>query len=205
MVSVGGPFPFSLENVADIVVTRLLPAQVLAPLEALGSVWVWKEADEPIPPEVFAEQCGEGTGAPLHAHRSRRPSGCSTLAAISKWCPRWRSVSTTSTCRCRERGIVIGHTPDVLTETVADSAFALLAAVVRRLPEGEREVRSGRLGYRGRSSISPVATSTERPWHRRAWVASAGRWPAVRSGSTWRSSIARPTPKDIAAATGRAG
>lgn len=47
---------------------------------------------------------------------------------------------------CRERGIMIGHTPDVLTETVADSAFALLAAVVRRLPEGEREVRSGGWG-----------------------------------------------------------
>lgn len=47
---------------------------------------------------------------------------------------------------CAERGIVVGHTPDVLTETVADTAFALLAAIVRRLPEGEREVRSGKWG-----------------------------------------------------------
>lgn len=47
---------------------------------------------------------------------------------------------------CRRRGIVLGHTPDVLTETVADSAFALLGAIVRRLPEGEREVRSGEWG-----------------------------------------------------------
>jgi glyoxylate reductase len=47
---------------------------------------------------------------------------------------------------CRERGILVGHTPDVLTETVADSAFALLASIVRRLPEGEREVRSGAWG-----------------------------------------------------------
>lgn len=47
---------------------------------------------------------------------------------------------------CERRGIVIGHTPDVLTETVADTAFALLAAVVRRLPEGEREVRAGEWG-----------------------------------------------------------
>lgn len=44
---------------------------------------------------------------------------------------------------CAARGVVVGHTPDVLTETVADSAFALLASIVRRLPEGEREVRSG--------------------------------------------------------------
>lgn len=47
---------------------------------------------------------------------------------------------------CRRRGIVVGHTPDVLTETVADSAFALLGAIVRRLPEGEREVRAGAWG-----------------------------------------------------------
>ena len=47
---------------------------------------------------------------------------------------------------CHRRGIEVGHTPDVLTETVADSAFALLASVVRRLPEGERDVRSGRWG-----------------------------------------------------------
>jgi len=47
---------------------------------------------------------------------------------------------------CRRRGIIVGHTPDVLTETVADTAFALLASIVRRLPEGEREVRSGGWG-----------------------------------------------------------
>lgn len=47
---------------------------------------------------------------------------------------------------CADRGIVVGHTPDVLTETVADSAFALLASIVRRLPEGEREVRAGDWG-----------------------------------------------------------
>lgn len=47
---------------------------------------------------------------------------------------------------CRSRGVVIGHTPDVLTETVADTAFALMAAAVRRLPEGEKIVREGLWG-----------------------------------------------------------
>jgi lactate dehydrogenase-like 2-hydroxyacid dehydrogenase len=55
-------------------------------------------------------------------------------------------VDNIDVAACVARGIAVGHTPDVLTETVADSAFALLAAVVRRLPEGEREVRSGRWG-----------------------------------------------------------
>jgi glyoxylate reductase len=55
-------------------------------------------------------------------------------------------VDNIDVAACRERGILVGHTPDVLTETVADSAFALLASIVRRLPEGEREVRSGAWG-----------------------------------------------------------
>src|SRR5690606_22734212 len=43
-------------------------------------------------------------------------------------------------------GIPVGHTPGVLTETTADTAFALLAAATRRLPEGREELRGGRVG-----------------------------------------------------------
>ena len=35
------------------------------------------------------------------------------------------------------------NTPDVLTETTADTAFALLMAAARRLGEGERFLRAG--------------------------------------------------------------
>lgn len=45
---------------------------------------------------------------------------------------------------CAERGIPVGHTPDVLTETTADTAFALLLAAARRLREGIDYVRDGR-------------------------------------------------------------
>ncbi len=41
------------------------------------------------------------------------------------------------------RGVILGHTPHVLTDATADLAFALLLAAARRLPEGERHVRSG--------------------------------------------------------------
>ena len=42
-----------------------------------------------------------------------------------------------------EQGIWISHTPDVLTDSTADLAWALLMAAARRLGEGERLVRSG--------------------------------------------------------------
>jgi len=41
------------------------------------------------------------------------------------------------------RGVVVTHTPDVLTESVADFTWALILAITRRLAEGERVVRSG--------------------------------------------------------------
>jgi len=43
----------------------------------------------------------------------------------------------------KERGIVVTNTPEVLTETTADTAFLLLLAAARRLGEAERLVRSG--------------------------------------------------------------
>lgn len=57
---------------------------------------------------------------------------------------------------CTERGIPVGHTPGVLTETTADLTWALMLAVARRLPEAQRAVHHGDwltwepLGYLGR-------------------------------------------------------
>ncbi len=42
------------------------------------------------------------------------------------------------------RGVIGTNTPDVLTDTTADLAFALLMAVARLLPQGERYVKEGR-------------------------------------------------------------
>jgi glyoxylate reductase len=43
-----------------------------------------------------------------------------------------------------KRGIIVGNTPGVLTETTADLAFTLLMAAGRRIVEGDKEVRAGR-------------------------------------------------------------
>lgn len=44
---------------------------------------------------------------------------------------------------CARRGIPVGNTPGVLTDTTADLAWALLMAAARRIPEGSRYVRDG--------------------------------------------------------------
>jgi len=44
---------------------------------------------------------------------------------------------------CARRGVRVGNTPGVLTDTTADLAWALLMAAARRLPEADRYVRDG--------------------------------------------------------------
>src|SRR5207244_2506475 len=44
----------------------------------------------------------------------------------------------------RAHGISVGYTPDVLTETTADLAFALILAAARRLPDAQAAVCDGR-------------------------------------------------------------
>jgi glyoxylate reductase len=43
---------------------------------------------------------------------------------------------------CTRRGVLATNTPEVLTETTADTAWALLMAAARRVPEGDRFLRS---------------------------------------------------------------
>src|SRR5437016_5123917 len=43
----------------------------------------------------------------------------------------------------RRRGVVVTNTPDVLTETTADFAWALLMAAARKVLDADRYIRSG--------------------------------------------------------------
>lgn len=45
---------------------------------------------------------------------------------------------------CARRGVRVGNTPGVLTETTADLAWTLLMAAARRVPEGSRFVLDGK-------------------------------------------------------------
>jgi glyoxylate reductase len=44
---------------------------------------------------------------------------------------------------CRERGVAVTNTPDVLTEATAELALALTLAAARRMSDAERDLRAG--------------------------------------------------------------
>ncbi|WP_417583795.1 2-hydroxyacid dehydrogenase [Nitrincola sp.] len=59
---------------------------------------------------------------------------------------------------CRQRGIPVTHTPDVLNADVADMGMLLLLATLRRLLPGERWIREGHWRNQG---MMPLNTSVQ--------------------------------------------
>jgi lactate dehydrogenase-like 2-hydroxyacid dehydrogenase len=68
-----------------------------------------------------------------------------------------------------KRGIIVTHTPDVLTEEVADTAVGLLISTVREFPQAERYLRAGHW----KKSNYPLTRATLR--NRTAGIVGLGR------------------------------
>jgi len=68
-------------------------------------------------------------------------AACPDLRVVANVAVGFNNVDVAAATR---RGVVITNTPDVLTDTTADFAWALLMATARRVLEGDRHVREGR-------------------------------------------------------------
>ncbi|TCZ53644.1 2-hydroxyacid dehydrogenase [Roseicella aquatilis] len=70
---------------------------------------------------------------------------------------------------CAAHGIPVTNTPDVLTEDVADMAFALLLAAAREIPRADRWVREGTWAREGSMPL------TTRVWGKHMGIVGLGR------------------------------
>lgn len=128
---------------ARVVVTRALPAGGGGDLPSDAVVW---DGPGPMPRAALVEAAADAEGllTMLTDQVDRELlDAAPALRVISQMAV---GVDNVDVVECARRGIAVGHTPDVLTETTADTAFALLAAAVRRIPEGIDVVRDGRWG-----------------------------------------------------------
>lgn len=128
-----------------VVVTRKPPGIVLDELRAVADVWMWPE-DRPIEPSELERQIADATG--LYAMLTDTVDAAlldlaPSLIVVSNMAV---GVDNIDLAACAERGIAVGHTPDVLTDSTADIAWMLIMASSRRMSEGIDHVRSGEWG-----------------------------------------------------------
>jgi glyoxylate reductase len=131
-----------------VLVTRPLERAWLEPLYAAGlSVDVASEGEVGDPIALRARAAGAAALLVVLGDHV-------DAALLDAAGPRLRLVATISVGvdhidldACRERGVRVANTPDVLTDATADLAMTLLLALTRRVREGEALVRGG--GWQG--------------------------------------------------------
>src|SRR4051795_7843437 len=130
---------------ARVFVTRSLPGDAVGRLAHEHDVDLWPGSDPPpradlvahtAPADALLSQLTDPVDAELLDAAPR-------LKAIANYAVGYDNIDVGA---ATERGIPIGNTPDVLTETTAELAFALMLAVARRIVEADRYVRDGRWG-----------------------------------------------------------
>jgi glyoxylate reductase len=127
---------------ARVFVTRKLPGDALDRLRAEHDVEVWPERLPP-PREELMARAPEVEGLlslltdPVDAELIQ---AAPRLRAISNYAV---GVDNVDLEAAAARGIPVGNTPDVLTESTADLALALMLGIARRLAEGEAFVKAG--------------------------------------------------------------
>jgi lactate dehydrogenase-like 2-hydroxyacid dehydrogenase len=127
-----------------VFVSRIIPDEGLDAVRAVCDMDLW---EDPLPPprdELLRRVAGRDGVLTLLTDRvddEFLDAAGPQLKVVSNYAVGFDNIDVAA---CGRRGIPVGNTPGVLTETTADLAWALLMAAARRLPESDRYVRAGR-------------------------------------------------------------
>jgi glyoxylate reductase len=126
-----------------VFVARLIPEEGLAMLRDLTEIDVWED-ELPPPRQVVLQKAREADGIislVTDKMDAEVMDANPRLRVISNFAVGFDNVDVPA---ATVRGIPVGNTPGVLTDTTADFAFALLMAAARRIPEAVDYVRAGK-------------------------------------------------------------
>jgi glyoxylate reductase len=125
-----------------IYITRNLPERGLNIIKEYFDAEVWSDY-APAPKKVIIEKVKEVDAlTPLLSDRIDAEvfNAAPKLKIVSQLAVGFDNIDL---AEATKRGIYVTNTPEVLTDTTADFAWALLMAVARRVVEADRYVRSG--------------------------------------------------------------
>jgi glyoxylate reductase len=126
-----------------VYVTRLIPDEGLDMVKEFCDAEVW-EGELPPPKEVIIEKVRDVEGLLClltDKIDAEVMDAAPKLRVISNYAVGFDNIEVEEATK---RGIIVGNTPGVLTDTTADFAFALLMAAARRVVEGVDYVRAGK-------------------------------------------------------------
>ena len=127
-----------------VFVARIIPDDGIDPIVAATDAVVWPDDLPPPREELLRAVAGcEGVVTLLtdRVDDEFLDAAGPQLKVVSNYAVGFDNVDVPA---CTRRGIPVGNTPGVLTETTADLAWALMMAAARRLPEADRYVRAGK-------------------------------------------------------------
>jgi glyoxylate reductase len=126
-----------------VLVTRRLPPEPMGRLRELTDADVWEGDDAMDRDQLLKRIAGKRGAITLLTDRvdgELLDAAGSDLSIVANYAVGFDNVDVEE---CTRRGVLVSNTPEVLTETTADTAWALLMASARRVPEGDRFLRSG--------------------------------------------------------------
>lgn len=127
----------------SVLVTRRLPASVIARLQSACDVDLWTEKEAIPREELLARVAGKQALVCLLTDTidaAVLDAAGPSLKVVANVAVGYNNIDVAA---CRDRGVIATNTPDVLTNACADFTWALILAITRRLGEGERVVRAG--------------------------------------------------------------
>ncbi len=127
----------------NIYVTRQIPQKGIDMLREAGHTVTVREADGPAPRAELLEAMQDAHAIiAMLADKmdAELMDAAPNLKVIGNFAVGYDNVDVPEATR---RGIPVGNTPGVLTESTADTAWALMMAAARRLPEAQRDVKDG--------------------------------------------------------------
>lgn len=130
-----------------VLITRKLTPEIIASLEQLYELDVWYSSDEAMPREELLRRAAGVHGIICmltdKIDQELVDAAGDQLEVVSTMSVGFDHVDTSL---LRERDIRLGYTPDVLTDSVADTTVALMLTAARRLPEAIHAAKSGAWG-----------------------------------------------------------
>jgi glyoxylate reductase len=126
----------------QVLVTRRLPPKPMEVVSERFDPDVWED-DTAMPRDELLQRIGGKTGAITllteKVDGELLDAAGTNFRIVANYAVGFDNIDVEE---CTRRGVLATNTPEVLTETTADTAWALMMSAARRVPEGDRFLRS---------------------------------------------------------------